>query len=88
MKRTPIFISFRKKRHVPEGPLTAESQDYELKHAHEILIDDDLESHQSFGEDFFVAPKGEVFESKHISAFLNVIFTSSQSFTATTVLNR
>ncbi|KIJ11344.1 hypothetical protein PAXINDRAFT_171798 [Paxillus involutus ATCC 200175] len=61
MKRAPIFISFRKKRR--ESPLTAESQDYALKHAHEILIADDLESHRLFGEYVYVAPKEEVFEN-------------------------
>ncbi|KIJ09986.1 hypothetical protein PAXINDRAFT_16962 [Paxillus involutus ATCC 200175] len=62
MKEAPIFISFRKKRSVSDGPLSTESQEYALKPAHEIFIDDGLKSHQSFGEDFFVAPKGEVFE--------------------------
>ncbi|KAF9225079.1 hypothetical protein BS17DRAFT_879239 [Gyrodon lividus] len=63
MKRAPIFISFRKKRRVSDDQLSAESQQYALKHAHEILIADDLESHRLFGEHVFVGPKEEVFEN-------------------------
>ncbi|KAF9235045.1 hypothetical protein BU15DRAFT_65186 [Melanogaster broomeanus] len=63
MRKAPIFISLRNKRRTSDRPLGAESQEYALKHAHEILIADDLESQGLFSERIFVTPKEEVFEN-------------------------
>ncbi|KAF9218548.1 hypothetical protein BS17DRAFT_791170 [Gyrodon lividus] len=78
MKTAPIFISFRKKPRVPGSSPSAESREYVLKRAHDVLIADDTESHRLFGEHIFVAPKEEVFEnfyrdhgSKFLSAHVN-----------------
>ncbi|KAF9235050.1 hypothetical protein BU15DRAFT_78428 [Melanogaster broomeanus] len=63
MRNAPIFISLRNKRRALDRPFGAESQEYALKHAHEILIADELESQQLFSEHIFVTPKEEVFEN-------------------------
>ncbi|KAF9235058.1 hypothetical protein BU15DRAFT_78434 [Melanogaster broomeanus] len=62
MRNAPIFISLRNKRRALDRSSGADSQEYALKHAHEVLIADDLESLQLFSEHIFVAPKEEVFE--------------------------
>ncbi|KIJ13793.1 hypothetical protein PAXINDRAFT_170113 [Paxillus involutus ATCC 200175] len=63
IRRTAMFIAFRKKARTPGAPVGGESQDYALKRAREVLIADDLESHRLFGGVIFVAPKEEVFEN-------------------------
>ncbi|KAF9225139.1 hypothetical protein BS17DRAFT_879271 [Gyrodon lividus] len=63
IKKAPIFLSFRKKPCPPDSAVDGESQEYALKHAHEVLIADDMESHRLFGKYIFVAPKEEVFEN-------------------------
>ncbi|KIK80619.1 hypothetical protein PAXRUDRAFT_15687 [Paxillus rubicundulus Ve08.2h10] len=62
IKDTAMFISLRGKARSPGNARRGAPPEYALKYAQEVLIADDLESHRSFGEGIFVAPKEEVFE--------------------------
>lgn len=62
MRNAEIFLGYRRKRG-PDTSRSAESIQYALRRAREILIADDMESYRLFGEYVLVAPKEEVFDN-------------------------
>ena len=68
MKKAPILLGSRRKRHQTTGSADLDEDDwdlqYDLRRADQIVIADDTNGYQLFGDQIFTAPQEDILESE------------------------